>query len=231
MGLPIAIGTSPQHCKFCSAICIRKGFYKSIQKYYCPACHKYQRETYCYRVTNKKDDDNIVLLNNEGMGISSISRYLHIAKTTVRRRILLISQKLSPPVIAEMNQVYEIDEMQTFIGQNHPSCYAYVTYAINRATKKVIDFVVGSRTKEMIGKVVLKVLDLSPRRIYTDGLNVYPSLVPADIHRVFRFHTNAIERNNLTLRTHIKRLSRKTICFSKSVAMLTACLKLYFCYE
>jgi len=32
-------------------------------------------------------------------------------------------------------------------------------------------------------------------------------------------YTQAIERKNLALRTRIKRLCRRTICFSKSVAM------------
>ena len=161
------------------------------------------------------------------MGISSIGRYLQIAKTTVRRRILIISNKLTAPLFYETNQVYEVDEMQAFISKNHPSCYVYITYAINRCTKKVIDFVVGKRTKENIGKVITTVLLLNPGKIYTDRLNIYPSLIPAPIHNVFRYHTNTIERNNLTLRTHIRRLSRKTLCFSKSIAMLSACLKLY----
>lgn len=219
---------SPHICIYCSANCIKKGLSKFVQKYYCPTCRKYHRETYHYRITTGKDDGNIVLLNNEGMSLSSISRYLQIAKTTVRRRILRISKKLKPPVFSEVYQVYEIDEVQTFIGRNHPSCYTYITYAINRIIKKVVDFIVGSRSKEVIGRLVNKVLSLSPHRIYTDGLNIYPSLVPQSIHWVFRFHTNAIERNNLTLRTHIKRLTRKTICFSKSSLMLAACLKLYF---
>lgn len=161
------------------------------------------------------------------MGISSMGRYLQIAKTTVRRRIWLISQKLAAPVFSETNQVYEVDEMQTFIVRNHPSCYANITYAINRATKRVISFVAGSRSKEMIGKVIRQLLALSPLRIYTDGLNIYPSLIPKTIHRVFRFHTNTIERNNLTIRTHIKLLSRRTLCHSKSIVMLIACLQLY----
>lgn len=143
-----------------------------MQKYYCKNCNKYQRENYCYRLTAPADDLNIKKLNNEGMGISSMSRYLKIAKTTVRRRILIISNKLKQKEILEMNQVYEVDEMQTFIGRNHPSCYAYITYAINRAIGKVIDFIVGRRSKEMIGKVIQKLLSLSPKRIYTDGLQV-----------------------------------------------------------
>uniref|UniRef100_UPI00166D2F5C IS1 family transposase n=1 Tax=Aquaticitalea lipolytica TaxID=1247562 RepID=UPI00166D2F5C len=69
---------------------------------------------------------------------------------------------------------------------------------------------------------------LQPDKIYTDRLNVYPSLIPKSIHRRFQYCTNKIERMNLTLRTHIKRLSRKTICFSKSEKYLEAHLKIYF---
>lgn len=218
----------PVQCRYCHTTnCIKKGFYKSIQKYFCKSCNKYQRKSYQYRPALPKDDREIRKLNNEGLGISSISRYLCIAKTTVRRRIYIMSQKLKPPLITETQQEYEVDEIQTFIGRNHPGCYTYITYAINKITKQVIHFVVGRRSKEMLQEVVGKLLLLNPRRIYTDGLNIYPSLIPKTIHRVFRFHTNTIERNNLTLRTHIKRLSRKTICFSKSGVMLMACIKLY----
>lgn len=101
--------------------------------------------------------------------------------------------------------------MQTFIGRNEPSCYSYITYGINRVTKQVISFVVGRRSKENIKQVIDTLLSLHPRKIYTDGLNIYPSLIPSSIHKVFRFHTNVIERNNLTLRIRLKRLGRKTI--------------------
>lgn len=221
---------SPVLCQYCQSACTKKGWYKTVQKLYCKACHKFQRLTYCYRLTSQTDDNNIVRLNNEGMGISSIGRYLYIAKTTVRRRIMIISKRVQPPVFTETGQVYEIDEIQTFIGRNHPSCYVYITYAINRTTREVIDFVVGQRSKAIVGKVVNKVLSFSPLCIYTDGLNIYPSLVPASIHKVFRYHTNIIERNNLTLRIHLKRLNRRTICFSKSTTMLAACLSIYFSF-
>ena len=216
----------PAICRYCTNACIKKGWYKTIQKYFCKHCHKYQQSFYSYKLISAEEDNNIVLLNNEGMSISSIGRYLHIAKTTVRRRLLLISKTISTPVFTETKQVYEVDEMQTFIGRNHPSCYKYITYAINRTTKSIIDFIVGGRTKENIRKVIDKVLALNPRKIYTDGLNIYPSLIPTAIHCKFQYHTNTIERNNLGIRNSLKRLSRKTICFSKSAVMLDACFKI-----
>ncbi|WP_084793469.1 IS1 family transposase [Prevotella ihumii] len=42
------------------------------------------------------------------------------------------------------------------------------------------------------------------------------------------FHsTNHIELYNLTLLTHLKQLNRKTICYSRSLSMLTAIIRIY----
>ena len=54
---------------------------------------------------------------------------------------------------------------------------------------------------------------------YTDAAGVYARHLPAPAHTVGKIHTQQIERKHLTLRTRIKRLARKTICFSKSVLM------------
>jgi len=87
---------------------------------------------------------------------------------------------------------------------------------------------VGRRTRENISKVISSVLELNPKQIATDRLRTYGNLIPKRIHETRKSCTTVIERNNLTLRTRLKRLSRKTICFSKSLEMLEAILKIYF---
>ena len=57
---------------------------------------------------------------------------------------------------------------------------------------------------------------------------IYLGLVPKELHHVKRRGINRIERMNLTLRTHLKRLNRRTIAYSKSLLVLTAILKIYF---
>jgi insertion element IS1 protein InsB len=54
---------------------------------------------------------------------------------------------------------------------------------------------------------------------YTEGAGVYERHLPATGHTSGKVHTQQIERQHLTLRTRIKRLARKTICFSKSVLL------------
>lgn len=113
-------------CRYCNHTCIKKGHYNQVQKFYCKFCCKYQRSIYTYKITQTKDDVNIVLLIKESMSISSIARYLQMAKTTVSRRILKLGQNISAPVVKESNQIYEADEMQTFIGRRHRSCHVYI---------------------------------------------------------------------------------------------------------
>ncbi|MSP27539.1 MAG: transposase, partial [Methylococcales bacterium] len=50
---------------------------------------------------------------------------------------------------------------------------------------------------------------------YTDDWGAYQRHLEADKHEIGKRNTQKIERKNLNLRTWIKRLNRKTICFSK----------------
>lgn len=212
-------------CIYCNCHCIKKGFYKTIQRYQCKSCRKYQQENYSYqRVSGLYE--SIIKLNNEGMSIRSMSRILTIPKTTICRILERRGIKIRPEEQDEQQQEYELDELYTYVGNKENECW--IMYAINRSTRKVIECVVGKRTTENIKRVVEAVLALKPKKIYTDFLNIYPVLIPASLHKASRYRTNRIERLNLTLRTHLKRLNRKTICFSRSINMLEACLKIYF---
>lgn len=214
-------------CKHCGQSCCKRGVRKNgAQRYQCIGCKKYSQTQYIYKGCESHVSDNIVNLNNEGMGILSIARFLKISATTVIKRIRTLSKAITLPLVTEERQEYEMDELWTYCGSKLNELY--FSYAINRYNRRVIDFVIGGRTRENLEKVVSKVLALNPNKIYTDGLNTYPSLIPESIHKVGRHRTNCIERHNLTLRTHLKRLVRSTIAFSKKTDMLEACLKLYF---
>ena len=53
------------------------------------------------------------------------------------------------------------------------------------------------------------------KRYYTDDWGAYERNIPTNEHEIGKTNTQKIERKNLNLRTWIKRLSRKTIFFSK----------------
>ncbi len=52
---------------------------------------------------------------------------------------------------------------------------------------------------------------------YTDDCGAYERHIDSHKHEVGKLNTQKIERKHLTFRTRIKRLIRKTICFSKTI--------------
>lgn len=213
-------------CPECNGISVKSGFQNGRQRYKCKICNKRFQVEYTYQAYDSSTNVLIKSLLKEGCGIRSISRILNISCGTVLSRMLKISKQIKVPYLTKFGCKFEIDELWSFIGKKDN--VTWITYAIERETRNVVDFFVGSKSKETIKPLIDKILLLNPKRIYTDRLNIYPSLIPREIHKRFQYCTNIIERNNLTLRTHIKRLSRRTICFSKDKRYLEAHLRIYF---
>ena len=115
-----------------------------------------------------------------------------------------------------------------YLHQGHEKLYLAALCRGKKNSKKVVSFNVGKRTNKTLSRV-LETLKLSDaKKIFTDRLKNYRYLIDEKMHSVKRFGTNHIERKNLTLRTHLKRLNRRTICFSKSLVVFMAVLKIYF---
>ncbi len=54
-------------------------------------------------------------------------------------------------------------------------------------------------------------------QFYTDDWGAYERYIDLAFHTVGKHYTQKIKRKHLTLRTRIKCLAHKTICFSKSI--------------
>jgi len=205
---------------------VRNGTTKNKkQQYYCKSCGKRFIENYTYQAYKSNTNKKIIQFTKEGLGIRSTARILQISTTTLLKRIVSIARKIHKPVISK-GKIYEVDEMCTYI--RHKRNYIWLVYALEKNSKSVVSFSVGKRTNKTLNRV-LDTLKLSEaKKIFTDRLKNYSYLIDEKLHSVKRFGTNHIERKNLTLRTHLKRLNRRTICFSKSLLILISVLKIYF---
>ncbi|NDV70270.1 IS1 family transposase [Dysgonomonas sp. 25] len=213
-------------CKFCKEKCIKDGFQKNgCQRYKCKSCKKKQQKGYKYHAYNPSVNHSIITYTKEGVGIRGTARLLKISTTTLLCRILSIAKNIKqPPVMSK--QVYEVDEIKSFVKRKNNRIW--IVYALDRKTKEVVSYNVGNRTNTTL-KVVIKTLNLSnAKKIYTDKWIGYKTLIDKKIHSTFNRATNHIERHNLTLRTHLKRLTRRSICFSRSSEILSAILRIYF---
>ena len=215
------------NCKKCGDISVRNGKVKSTgnQRYYCKICNRSFIEMYTRKSFEYDLDERLVVLLKESCGIRSISRILGIAPKTVIAKIKRIADKLERPMILK-GRSYEMDEMFTYIGNKDQR--VCIAYAIERRTRNVVGYSVGRRNLKTLRTVTETLVLSDAKEIRTDRLNLYKTLIPEEIHHVKRRGINYIERKNLTLRTHLKRLNRRTIAYSKSLIMLSAILKIYF---
>ena len=107
--------------------------------------------------------------------------------------------------------------MWSFVGSK--AAPRWLWHALDHQTGKVLAYVFGRRSDHAF--LALKAL-LEPfgiTRFYTDGWGAYQRHLDPECHEIGKRNTQQLERQHLTLRTRIKRLARKTICFSKSIQM------------
>jgi len=199
------------------------------QRYHCRSCRKYQQKTYSYKACCPGVIGMIPKLVCNSVSIRGMARVLEISVTTVMEMIKRISASIEKPPVPMKRKSFEIDEIRTCVRRKDNQCW--VAYVLCSDTREIIDYIVGKRSKAVLRTVVNTALMSGVQRIRTDMLNIYRSLIPKNLHESNAYNINHIERNNLNLRTHLKRLSRRIICFSKSIIMLEACLKIYFWYQ
>ena len=129
-------------------------------------------------------------------------------------------QRLNPrEILVEIDKVEEaeVDEMWSFVGKKAQQRWLW--HAIDHRTGVVLAYVLGTHQDEVFLQLKVLLAPFGIHHFYTDGADVYDRHLDAQQHTVGKTHTQKIERKHLTLRTRLKRLARKTICFSKSVLL------------
>lgn len=111
----------------------------------------------------------------------------------------------------------EVDEMWSYVGRKKDQRWLW--HAIDPRRNKVLAYVFGRRKDEVFLKLKALLEPFGITRYFTDYYGAYTRHLDADEHQPGKRHTQKIERKHLTLRARIKRLARKTICFSKSIQM------------
>ena len=109
----------------------------------------------------------------------------------------------------------EWDEFWSFVGSKANKRWTW--YIVERNSGLVVAWQNGDRSAATLQKLLDLVENLPIRVCYTDNWAAYSKLLPEKyFHIIGKDNTWKIERKNLNFRTHLKRLSRKTICFSKN---------------
>jgi len=111
----------------------------------------------------------------------------------------------------------ELDEMWAYVARK--SNPRWLWHAIDHHTGKVLAYVFGRRKDEVFLQLKRLLEPFGITRYYTDGWGADERHLDAEQHQVGKDGTQKIESKHIGLRTRIKRLVRRTICFSKTERM------------
>ncbi len=111
----------------------------------------------------------------------------------------------------------ELDEMWSYVAKK--SNPRWLWHAIDHHTGKVLAYVFGRRKDKVFLRLQELLEPFGITKFYTDGWGAYERHIDAEKHQVGKENTQKIESKHINLRTRIKRLVRRTICFSKTERM------------
>ena len=172
----------------------------------------------------------IIDMSLNASGIRDTARVLHISTDTVLSELIK-----KEPVLESVNTTLlntrkgdeitvgierageaEMDELWSFIGKKRSSGGCGTRLITSRVPSLPMSLGV---VRMSVFEVERAVGAFGITQYYTDHWGAYTRQLDPEMHRPGKRNTQKIERKHLTLRTRIKRLMRKTICFSKSVQM------------
>jgi IS1 family transposase len=93
----------------------------------------------------------------------------------------------------------------------------WLLYAYCAESGEILAFTLGKRNTKTVKNLMVKLKGLEVDFYCTDNWEAFSAVLPYYQHLIGKQFTKAIEGMNTWFRTRLRRLTRKTVCFSKKV--------------
>ncbi|MEM9510542.1 MAG: IS1 family transposase [Cyanobacteria bacterium P01_E01_bin.35] len=217
-------------CPKCSSSKISKNGYRRGKQYFrCRECGRQfvlnpKKQPYSPEV---KQLCLKIYLN--GMGLRGIQRVTEIHHTTIMNWIKDAGIELpDAPEDSEIPEITEIDELQTFVGNKKNKVWLWTV--VNHWKPGIILWTIGDRSSSSFQILWSTIRCWHSFWYVTDGWKVYPGFIEPEDHLVCKTYMTRVEGENTRLRHYLTRLHRKTLCYSKSLEMLSYSIRLLLHY-
>lgn len=126
--------------------------------------------------------------------------------------------------------VLKADEMWSFVGKK--KVQQWLWWVEDHSNGQIVAFTFGRRTNATFRRLKKMLVNagVSVALWITDQWIAYQDCLDDEERIISKADLQSLERKHLTLRTRIKRLTRKTICFSKSEIMHKTIIGLFINY-
>ena len=205
-------------CPHCGSIEIKKNGKKCVgkhQNYFCKSCGK-QFILDCdrsYLGTRLGIVSKIKRMLSRGCSITDISEIEQISLGKVLSVVKSLNYDIHPQ--QTHYETLEVDELWSYVKNKKNK--KWIIYAYHRQTGEIVAWVHGKRDARTANKLrkKLRKLGVTYTTIATDDWSSFKTTFKNDNHLIGKKFTVGIEGNNCRIRHLMRRLFRKTCCFSK----------------
>jgi IS1 family transposase len=159
-----------------------------------------------------------------GSGIRDCSEVLGISRDAVLRCILRSGLSLEIKPLQKRYTRVQIDELWSYVG--HKEKKVWMIYAYCAESAEILAFTLGKRSKRTVEYLMLRLKNAEIDFFLTDDWEAFAAVLPYEKHLSGKQFTKAIEGRNTWFRTRLRRLARRTVCFSKKLKYHFAMIKI-----
>jgi len=217
------------YCPYCLSVkIVRNGIKRTgSQNWKCTMCTKQFQREYLYRGADKHVKNKIIQMQLRGSGIRDTALLEGVSPATVLRCLI---QESITAVVKPKKHYYaqvQIDELWMYVARKKKK--VWLLYAYCYETDEVLAFTMGKRNSKTVRNLLIKLKRLEIDWYLTDNWKAFKEELPYYKHLIGKQFTKAIEGVNTWFRVRIRRLNRRTTCFSKQLVYLYAVIKLAIC--
>lgn len=194
------------------------------QNYKCKACGRQFQNAYEYPGCQPENRKLALRCLCRGSGIRDCSVISKLSCGTVLRLIKKEAAKWKGKPKKWYYKQVQIDEQWSYVGKKEKKVWMLYAYAVEE--DEILAFTLGKRSAGTIENLMVKLKQLEIAYFLTDEWEAFKAVLPKAKHLAGKQYTKNIEGVNTFFRTRVRRLMRRTVCFSKKLIYHYSMLKI-----
>jgi insertion element IS1 protein InsB len=216
------------HCQGIKVVC--NGIKRNgRQNLLCRSCTKQFQSDYVYSGSVVANKILVVKMLCRGSGIRDCAVVTGMSKSTVLTLIKRLAASLTLKPQKHRYSRVQIDEQWSYVGRKEKKVWMIYAYAAQE--DEIIAFTMGKRSAEAVRNLLVKLKSLDIGCFLTDDWEAFSAVLPKAKHQAGKQYTKAIEGVNTFFRTRVRRLMRRTVCFSKKLIYHYSMIKIIIFYR
>lgn len=185
------------------------------QNLLCKACKRQFQVEYKYRGAAPDVKEKLIRMLLRGSGVRDCMAVLEVSFSCVLGTILREGKDLEIKPKHKHYKSVQIDEQWSYTGSKKKKIW--MIYAICADSGEILAASWGKRNKVNIRRLLMKLKEVEIENYCTDYWEAFAEVLPKDKQRRGKPFTKKIEGINTWFRTRLRRLTRRTTCFSKKL--------------